>query len=94
MNVPEKDSDPGMYRISGQLVAMLHSLPKVTELIFPNASLRWMNTTYLKTRKRLANKLQNPRLIHISFHTFRHWKATLLYHQTKDVWYVKQFLRH
>lgn len=24
----------------------------------------------------------------------RHWKATMLYHQTKDILYVKQFLGH
>jgi integrase len=30
----------------------------------------------------------------ISFHTFRHWKATTLYHQTKDILYVKEFLGH
>ncbi len=30
----------------------------------------------------------------ISFHTLRHWKATTLYHQTKDVLYVKEFLGH
>ena len=27
-------------------------------------------------------------------HTFRHWKATMLYHQTKDPYYVKEFLGH
>jgi len=42
----------------------------------------------------LARKLQNPRLLRISFHTLRHWKATVLYHQTKDILYVKQFLGH
>ncbi len=26
--------------------------------------------------------------------TFRHWKATMLYHQTKDILYVKEFLGH
>ncbi len=30
----------------------------------------------------------------ITFHTFRHWKATMLYHQTKDIIYVKEFLGH
>ena len=24
----------------------------------------------------------------------RHWKATILYHQTKDILYVKEFLGH
>lgn len=53
-----------------------------------------MKATFLKARKRLATELQNPRLIRISFHTLRHWKATTLYHQTKDIYYVKEFLGH
>ena len=51
-------------------------------------------TILLKTRKALALKLANPRLLKISFHTFRHWKATQLYHETKDPYYVKDFLGH
>jgi hypothetical protein len=50
-----------------------------------------MKTTFQKTRKRLANKLQNPSLLKISFHTFRHWKATELHHQTKDPLLRKKF---
>jgi len=42
----------------------------------------------------LAKKLNNPRLLEIHFHTLRHWKATTLYHQTKDILYVKEFLGH
>jgi integrase len=30
----------------------------------------------------------------IHFHTLRHWKATDLYHRTKDLLYVQQFLGH
>jgi hypothetical protein len=26
--------------------------------------------------------------------TFRTWKATMLYHETKDPWYVMEFLGH
>jgi integrase len=53
-----------------------------------------MKTTLDKTRKRLAERLQNPRLLRIHYHTFRHWKATMLYHQTKDPYYVQHFLGH
>ncbi|MBS7649143.1 site-specific integrase [Candidatus Bathyarchaeota archaeon] len=41
-----------------------------------------------------ARKLQNPRINQIHFHTFRHWKATMLYHQTRDILYVMKFLSH
>ena len=42
----------------------------------------------------MAAKLNNPRILRITFHTFRHWKATTLYHQTKDIVYVMRFLGH
>jgi site-specific recombinase XerD len=53
-----------------------------------------MRISLCNTRKKLARKLDNPRLDQIHFHTLRHWKATTLYHQTKDILYVKQFMGH
>ncbi|MEM2971339.1 MAG: site-specific integrase [Candidatus Bathyarchaeia archaeon] len=44
--------------------------------------------------KRIARKLGNPRLLQINFHTFRHWKATMEYHKTKDIMHVKELLGH
>ena len=52
------------------------------------------NKNFHIQRKRIARKLSNPRLLQIHFHTLRHWKATTLYHQTKDILYVKEFLGH
>jgi integrase len=48
----------------------------------------------VKTRKRLARKLSNPRLERITFHTLRHWKATIEYHKIKDPLHVKEMLGH
>lgn len=73
---------------------MLFSLPKINEKIFANVTMSSLKSGYYKSRKLLSKKLQNPRLIRISFHTFRHWKATTLYHETKDPLYVKEFLGH
>jgi len=39
-------------------------------------------------------KLGNPRLLKISFITFRHWKGAIEYHRTKDILYVKKLLGH
>jgi hypothetical protein len=47
-----------------------------------------------QTRKSLAFKLQNPRLKQIRLHTFRHWKATMEYHKTRDILHVQQVLGH
>jgi integrase len=94
LNLPEKRSNPRMWRISPKLTAMLNALPRKTERIFGNGPITSTKMTFMRARRRLANKLQNPRLLRISFHTFRHWKATMLYHETGDIHYVQRFLGH
>ncbi|MEM3459269.1 MAG: tyrosine-type recombinase/integrase [Candidatus Bathyarchaeia archaeon] len=94
LNDPEKGSNPRMWKVSQKLIAMLNALPRESVRVFGDGPINSMKTTFIKARRRLAAKLQNPRLLSISFHTFRHWKATMLYHQTKDPYYVKQFLGH
>jgi integrase len=94
LNLPEKGSNPRMWRVSAKLTAMLNNLPRESQRIFGDGPINSMKTTFLKARKRLADKLQNSRLLRISFHTFRHWRATMLYHQTKDPYYVQHFLGH
>ena len=42
----------------------------------------------------MAAKLKNSRILRITYPTFRHWKATTLYHETKDIVYVMRFLGH
>jgi len=94
LNQPEKGSNPRIWRISPRLTAMLNALPRKSEFIFGQGPITAMKTTFMRARRRLANKLQNPRLLKISFHTFRHWKATMLYHETRDERYVQKFLGH
>ena len=94
LNNPEKRSKPRMWKVSKKLMAMLRNLPKKNRKVFGGTTYDSLKQTLQLTRKRLAAKLQNPRLKKITFHTFRHWKATMLYHQTKDPYYVKEFLGH
>ena len=61
----------------------------------PNwSSLKNLSSTFKRNRKRVAYKLGNPRILKISFHTLRHWKATMEYHRTKDILHVMQMLGH
>jgi len=94
LNLPEKGGNPRMWKISPKLNGMLNSLPRKGLRVFGDGPINSLKTTFTRSRRRLANKLQNPKLLKISFHTFRHWKATTLYHQTKDPYYVKNFLGH
>jgi integrase len=90
---PEKNSKPRIFHVSNKLLNMLNQIPKKNDHIF-NSNARILGTYFREVRKRLAYRLHNPRLTEIHFHTLRHWKATQLYHQTKDILCVKEFLGH
>jgi integrase/recombinase XerD len=94
LNEPEKGSNPRIWRVSNKLMEMIKAMPRKSEKLFPNKSLVSLKNTFTTTRKRLAHKLQNPRLLRIGFHTIRHWKATIEYHKTRDILYVKNLLGH
>jgi integrase len=71
------------------------SVPHKHERIFgPTTSLADFRTSYIRKRRTIAYALSNPRLSKITFHTFRHWGATMLYAKTKDILLVKQKLGH
>ena len=90
----EKGGNPRMFKVSNKLIAMLNALPKTSKFVFGGTSLNAHRKNFMEQRKRLAWKLQNPRLNQISFHTFRHWKATMEYHRTRDILHVKELLGH
>jgi integrase len=90
---PEKGSNPRILPISMKLVEMLKNLPKTSNKVFP-ATLGSIKVNLFLTRRRIARKLDNPRLLKISFHTLRHWKGTMEYHKTKDLLHVQQVLGH
>ena len=45
-------------------------------------------------RAKVATKLKNERINKITFHTLRHWKATMEYAKTKDILHVMKMLGH
>ncbi len=88
---------------------MLQNLPKVKQYIFicspktqighedPKLHMKLLmrqKALIAHPRRRLAEKVKNPRILKIHYHTFRHWKATQFYHQTRDILYVIKFLGH
>jgi integrase len=91
---PEKGSNPRIFKISPRLLLMLNAQPKKSAKIFGTYPLRGYGTSFTRQRRAAAMKLGNPRLIQISFHTFRHWKATMEYHKTKDIIRVMRMLGH
>jgi integrase len=94
LNEPEKHSKPRIWKVTPQLIAQLNALPKTSTKVFGDCRMDSLKSAYLHLRKKTAAKLQNPRLLKIGFHSYRHWKATMLYHKTKDPYYVQAFLGH
>jgi integrase len=90
---PEKGSNARILQISNKLVDMLNALPKHSPSVF-GANTDAMRKSFQTQRKRITAKLKNSRLMQITFHTFRHWKATMEYHKTRDILHVMQMLGH
>jgi integrase len=94
-NMPEKDSNPRVItNISTKLIAMLNSLPRKNDHVFGFTTQNSLKAMFTRERKRLAFKLQNPRLLKIHFHTMRYWRGTMEYHRTNGLLHVKKLLGH
>ena len=90
---PEKGSDPRQLKISDRLIAMIHRLPKDRDSPF-GFSHRHFARYFSIQRSKVATKRRNERIIKITFHTLRYWKATLEYAKTKDILHVMKMLGH
>jgi integrase len=91
---PEKHGTPRQFRVSKKLITMLNVLPHNNIKVFENTNMIAHGINFRNQRKRLSKKLQNPRILKISFHSLRHWKATTEYHRTKDILHIKEMLGH
>jgi len=89
---PEKGSKSRILPLSNKLINMLNNLPRNSDKVW--ATLYSLKSNFYKTRNSLAFKLQNPKLKQVGLHAFRHWKATIEYHKTKDILHVQQLLGH
>lgn len=94
VNEPEKGSNPRIVRVSARLIRVIEALPKKSDKVFGKSNKTDKSHSYQRQRIWLSNKLSNPRLQKITFHTFRHWKATMEYHKTKDIIHVQRLLGH
>ena len=94
VNNTEKNGKPRAFKVSQKLLDMLSTLAKKNQLVFGKPTYNHMENQFCITRKRVANKLQNPRIMQIHFHTLRHWKATMEYHKTRDILHVMNLLGH
>lgn len=94
MNKPAKGSNPRQLKISDKLAAVMRRViggKRFDELIW-SARQKGIMRTFVRNRKRASERLGNPNLQWITLKTFRHFKATMEYHKTKDILHVKEVL--
>ncbi len=98
LNHPEKGCKPRMPVVSDKLLGMLLKVRNTSPTKDGNRIFQkrvdHIRRQFERKKHHLSNKLQNTRFDKIMLKTFRTWKATTLYHQTKDPWYVMEFLGH
>ena len=94
INHPVKGHNSRILPISEKWINMLERLPKKSNVVFGGGDLTGHSRNFRRQRYRLALKLNNPRLRNITFRTFRHWKATMEYHKTPDIYQIKWLLGH
>jgi integrase len=91
VNFPVKGHNKRVIAVSEQFLRKIGSLPRHSERVFNYRAIR---ENFFLQRKVIARKLENPRILEISFTTFRHWKGTMEFHKTKDLLHVQRLLGH
>jgi integrase len=92
-----KHGKPRTVKVKQSTLAMLknyiqkHNF-KTKDKLFPPSEV--ISNTFCRLRSSLAKKLQNPKLKKIRLYDFRHYYATKLYYETRDILLVKEMLGH
>ncbi len=82
INHPEKGSRARKITVSEQCITLLLSLPKKYSPNVFNPNKRTLQSTFARTRNRIAKKLQMPNLLNIHHHSFRRYFADQTYKKT------------
>jgi len=94
INNPEKGSRSRTVKVSAKTISMINAISKKYGKYIFNPRVQAIQDSFDRSRRKLARTLQNPRLLQIHFHSLRHFKATMEFHRTRNILYVKQLLGH
>jgi len=92
-----KHGNPRIVKVKSSTLAMLkeyvqkHNI-NTNDKLFPNSGV--ISNTFCRLRTSLARKLKNPNLKKIRLYDYRHYFATNLYYETKDLLLTKEMLGH
>ncbi|MEM3640696.1 MAG: site-specific integrase [Candidatus Bathyarchaeia archaeon] len=99
---PAKYGKARRLKVSVEVMELLKRLPRRNSFVFSpsgeperfNEELEHFTRNFQKVKRRLAEKTGNMNFLLVSLKTFRHWRATMEYLKTRDIFHVKEFLGH
>jgi len=94
---PAKGGMPRQIHVSERCIQMLGRLPHQSDYIFgknPKSIAERTRINFYWARAHTVAKTGNKDLLRIHLHTFRHFYATKLYLQTRDIRYVQKKMGH
>ena len=94
INYPEKNGKSRKVKVTERTIAMINALPKKHGDNLFSTNPHAFDSTFNYTRKASADKLQNPNIRLIHFHTFRYLRGRKEYRKHKDVYEAKYLLGH
>ena len=94
INHPEKGSKARTVKVTEKTIAWVKNLKKNHGDYLFNPTFVSQRQTFNRTRRKMAEITNNPRLLKIHFHTLRHWRASREYERTGDIYDVKKLLGH
>jgi integrase len=94
INRPLKNGNTRIIDVSDKTISLINTLKKNHGEYLFNPTGVTLRSTFTRKREKLAKKFDNPRLLRIHFHTFRHFKATMEYARTLDLVRTQRKLGH
>jgi integrase len=84
-------------RIKPQTLALLKTYISKNDLSLNDtifSTVKNMSKAFQRARDRLAKRYSDPEYLKIKLYDLRHFYGSMLYHQTKDILYVKEKMGH
>lgn len=94
VNNPAKNTLCRQYKLSDKCVSMLYPLIHKNDERLWNGKLSSVLGFIRTKKKQLVKQINDKDIQNVTPLNIRHWVATSLYRKTKDILFVKNFMRH
>ena len=83
INHPVKGHNAGKLLITEKWVGMVERLRKKSEWVFGKVLYHTYHSNFARQRREIADRLNNLRILKVTFTSIKHWKAITKYYRTE-----------